>query len=263
MSYLVSYDAGVYQASEKELVITDFFRRTTRPAIIFPPGHTGDAFGFGPQNGGLSFEPVRALAQSGFACFSIDGGGPATWGGPVAQTAMANAVAHALALFGGTKVGLFGFSMGGATCSNYVKRNAAKVAGVWLSDPVLDLDYVHSTAGYTPAYTVAPAGPTAPAGWAAEAEAAYSTNAAGWTAATAGWRIHDDAASYRGLCPIRISHAVDDTTLSYSGSQRFVADVNDPNVTLRPGNLTGDHVGQFANLPTSEIVSFFQSLAWS
>lgn len=263
MSYTVTYDSGGYQSGERELIITDFWKRAYKPSIIFPPGHTGDAFGYGPENTGLSFEPVRALAQAGFACFSIDGGGPATWSGPAAQTAMANAAAHALALFGGTKVGLFGFSQGCATCLNYGKRNAAKVTGAWLADGVTDLDYVHSTSGYTPSYTVAPAGPTAPGGWAAEAETAFSTNAAGWTAATAGWRIHDDAASYRGLFPMRFSHATDDTTIPYAGTVALVAAINDANVTQRPGPLTGDHVGQFANLPPSEIVAFFQSLSWS
>lgn len=263
MSVSVSYDSGVYQTSERELVITDFWRRPTRPSIIFPPGHTGDDYGYGPESVGLSYEPVRALAEAGFACFSIDGGGPSTWGGPAAQTAMGNAVTRALALFGGAKVGLFGFSMGVATCLNYLKRNSAKVAGAWLADGVTDLDYVHTTSGYTPAYTVAPAGPTAPAGWPAEAEAAFSTNAAGWAAATAGWRIHDDAASYRGLCPLRFSHATDDTTLAYAGTVKLVADIADPNVTQRPGPLTGDHVGQFANLPPSEIVAFFGALSWN
>lgn len=263
MSVSISYDSGVYQSGERELVITDFFRRTTRPSIIFPPGHTGDVFGYGPENTGLSFEPARALAQAGFACFSIDGGGPTTWSGPAAQTAMGNAVAHALALFGGTKVGLFGFSMGGATSLNYLKRNSAKVAGAWLADPVTDLDYVHTTSGYFPAYTIAPAGPLAPSGWAAEAETDFSTNAAGWAAATTGWRIYDEPATFRGLCPLRFSHANDDTTLSYFGTQKLVTNINDPNVTLRGGTLTGDHVGQFANLPPSEIVAFFQSLSWS
>lgn len=263
MSLTVSYDAGVYQAGQRELVITDFFRRTARPSIIFPPGHNGDAFGFGPQSSGFGYEMVRALAQAGFACFSIDAGGPTSWSGPAAQTAMGNAVTRALALYGGTRVGLFGFSMAGATCLNYLKRNPTKVAGAWLADPVTDLDYVHNTAGYTPAYTTAPAGATAPAGWAAEAEAAFSTNAAGWSAATAGWRIRDDTTSYRGLCPIRISHASDDATLSYAGSQKFVADVADANVTLRGGSLTGDHVGQFAQLPPAEILAFFLSLTWT
>lgn len=259
----VSYDSGVYQAGERELVVTDGRYAAARRSILFPPGHTGTAFGYGPSSAGGSFEHVRALAEAGYACFSIDGGGPATWGGPAAQTAMGNAAGRAKTLYGGTKVGLYGYSMGGSTALNFFKRNAGGVAGAFLLDPVTDLDWVHTTSGYVPAYTVAPAGPAAPTGWPPEAETAFSTNAAGWAAATAGWRIYDDAASYRGIGKMRFAHATDDTTLSAAGTASLVTAIADAAVTARPGPLTGNHSGVFANLPPAEVVAFFDSLVWS
>lgn len=60
--------------------------------------------------------------------------------------------------------------------------------------------------------------------------------------------------------PILINHASDDTTVPVGASTYF--DSVCQAVSLRSPAPTGDHVGQFANVPVSETVAFFSSLAW-
>lgn len=259
MTNLIACGQGLYQANERELIVTDGKAATARHCVIALPGHGNNGWGYLPP--ALGFDFARLFANLGIAFMAIDAGGIATWGGPPAQTAIANAVTRALALFGGAKVGILGYSMGGLGALNYVKRNPANVAGTYLIDPVTDLEWVHKTAGYVPGYDTAPAA-AVNAGWPGEAETAYGTNAAGWAAAAAGWSPQAFAGNLASI-PLRIAHATDDTTVPANASAALIAAIGSKSAVLRPPPLTGDHTGVWANLPPGDVVGFFASLGWS
>lgn len=259
MTNLVKQEQGVYQAGEWATLITDGTYQATRRSIVIPPGHGNGGRGYQPPNTGFEF--ARALAEAGFAVYTIDAGGVATWGGPAMQTALGNAVNHMLSLFGGTKVGLLGYSMGGLGTLNYIKRNPTLVAGAYFLEPVTDLDWVHSTAGYTPPYDISGVG-VVQAVWNTEAETAYSATSATWATQSAGYRVHDEPQTFRGLCPMTFAHATDDTVVPSNATVAFVQAVNWSTVTLRAGTLTGNHTGIFTTLPAHELVDFYDSLTW-
>lgn len=206
--------------------------------IVVVHGHGGDATA---ARQGFQFDAagaMRALSKAGFAVCSIDAGGVASWGGPAAQTKIAAAIANPIAR---SKVGIIGYSMGGVSVLNYLKNNAAKVAACWLWEPCTDLTWAFNNAA-------------APS-WATEINTSY-----GSFAATAGSRIADEYATWRGLgIPIKVVHASDDTVIPASQSAAFIAGVNDPLVTLRTPAPTGDHTGVFPNIPAAETVQFFEA----
>lgn len=201
------------------------------------------------QNPTVGLVPM-ALARTGrYVCLSIQAAGFASWSKPAALTAINSAVtaARTRGVKSG-KYGLLGYSMGGLETANQLKRDAANIAAAWTWAPAIDLDYVYSTNGHSPVANNAT--------WTSEVDAAF-----GSYAATAGYRVWDEPATYAALTvPWKIAHATDDSTIPYSISSTFVSAVNTPYVTLLP--TTGDHIGLFPTVPASDVVSFFDSASW-
>lgn len=203
------------------------------------------------QNTGAGLGAM-ALARTGrYVVCSIQADGATSWSNPRVMTAISAAVA-ALRARGARpgKYGLLGWSMGGLEAANQIKRDHANIAAAWTWAPAIDLDYVFSTAGHVPVANNA--------SWTSEATTAF-----GSYAASAGYRVWDEPASFRGLgVPWKICHATDDATIVPSISTSFVAAVNDPAVTMRTPDVTGGHTMLFGNVPDAEIVAHFDSGVW-
>lgn len=203
------------------------------------------------QNTGAGLGAM-ALARTGrYVVCSLQADGATSWSNPRVMTAI-NAAVAAMRTKGAKagKYGLLGWSMGGLEIANQIKRDAANIAAAWTWAPSIDLDYVFSTAGHVPIANNA--------GWTSEATTAFGTYAA-----SAGYRVWDEPATFRGLgVKWKICHATDDGTIPQSISTSFVAAVNDPNITMRTPNVTGDHTGLFQYVPDAEIVAHFDSAAW-
>lgn len=219
-----------------------------RLPILAIHGHGGTAFA--GEQGGLMDQGghLRALSQSGYAVLSVDAGvgvhGTAGWGSPNVMSSLD----AAFAFIGRPQVGIVGYSMGGLSTLNWVKRNAAKVAAVWLWEPCTDLAWADSLPGYAPSYGLANS-----ASWTSEITAEYGS----W-AATAGYRVYDEYASWRLGVPIHVVHASDDTVIPPAQTDAFIAGVNEPYVTLRSPAPTGNHTGVFLNVPAVEMLAFFE-----
>jgi hypothetical protein len=204
------------------------------------------------QNPTVGTVPM-ALARTGrYIVCSIQAAGAAAWSKPAALTAINAAVTAARTRGAKTgKYGLLGYSMGGLTAANQLKRDAANIAAVWTWAPAIDIDFAYSTGGHSP---IANNGT-----WTTEINTAF-----GSYAATAGYRVWDEPATYAALTvPWRIAHATDDSVVPYSISSTFVAAVNTSYVTLRSPAITGDHTNLFAQVPDDEVVRFFDSATWN
>ncbi len=95
----------------------------------------------------------QALADAGFYFLAVDHARVASWGDPDAMDSMDDAYAYLTGVLGcQPRIGIMMYSMGGLVGLNWVKRNPDKVAAVVGWAPTSDLDYAHSTSGYTPAY---------------------------------------------------------------------------------------------------------------
>lgn len=195
---------------------------------------------------------AMALARTGrYVVCSIQAGGASSWSKPAVMTAINAAVAAARTRGAKTgKYGLLGWSMGGLEVANQIKRDAPNIAAAWTWAPAIDLDFIFSTAGHTPIANNAT--------WTTEATTAFGTYAA-----SAGYRVADEPASYRGLgVPWKIAHATDDSVVPQSISTSFVAAVNDPSISMRTPAIVGDHTNLFQYIPDAEIVSHFDSASW-
>lgn len=125
----------------------------TSSIVIGCHGHGATGFQFGQQ----PLEPhVTALAQAGISVLGIDHARINSWGDPDAMRALDDAYAYVQTLgYTKAKVGLLGWSMGGATALNWAKRNPTKVGAAWLFNPVTDLRFFRDNSGaYTPAYSI-------------------------------------------------------------------------------------------------------------
>lgn len=258
------YEVGLYSAGEDAYIIDDgkYHAPGTRKVIIFRSGVTNTGLSEGPISGNLFFEPLRALVDKGFTIYAINAGGPTSWGNPNSVAMVAAAKTRIKALFGVTKVAYYAMSMGGLVMLNAIKSDHSDVIGFGALSPACDLDWFHGTAGYTPAYTHP--GATSFGGFTASMEAAFGTNTAGWAAATAGKKVYDEPATWRGLMPMKFWEGDADVTVPFGQVQSFVTNVADAQVTLR--TLSGSpHVPYLPSVggpPMQEYVDFFKSLAW-
>jgi alpha-beta hydrolase superfamily lysophospholipase len=252
------YGVGLSTANEKELVIRQRMYQASGSArgIILLHGHGADAMTWQVGTGIGDF--AQSLAAAGFLIQSIDAGGPSAWSNSSSMTAITNAYNRLVGSLGAAsgKVGIMGWSMGGLAGLNWMKRNPTLVGGAWLWAPCTDLDWAHRTSGYTPAYSYFTAGSS----YQAEIDTAYGGN---YNTNAIGYKVYDEPASWRAVCPIKIAHATDDTTVPYAQSSSFVANVNDALVSMRSPDVTGGHTGLFNNVETSEVVSFFESATWN
>lgn len=220
--------------------------------LLMPPGHGGTASSF--VQAGTSFtQYLQPLADAGYSLLGADFGGPSTWGNAAAMSAYNDAYSWATTVYGArARVGVLTWSMGGGTSLNWMRRNPAKVAGMFTFAALTDVAYF-GTAGYAAPYTY-PTG-AQPGNYASEVSAAYPAGHSGYSP----W---EDYALYRGLgVPVRMAHAQDDTTVPYNATVQWLANVNDPRYTLRTV-ATGGHTGLFAGVPVREVIDFFDSLTW-
>lgn len=99
---------------------------------------------------------------------------------------------------------------------------------------------------------------TATATWSAGAGVTFP-----WSQNSAGYRIVDEYASWRGIgVPMSIIHASDDTAVPTGQTDAFVAGVADPLVTRWSPSPTGGHTGQFPNVSISALLAKFNSFNW-
>lgn len=121
---------------------------------------------------------VLGLVNAGYAVLGVDHARINSWGDPDAMRALDDAYTYATTTLGvtNTKVGFMGWSMGGGTALNWIKRNPAKVSCAWLWNPLTDLRFFRDAAGaYTPAYPLG--GATTQGTFTTEINAVYaSTN---------------------------------------------------------------------------------------
>lgn len=222
----------------------------TSRLVVALHGHGGDSSQYN-QNV-ASGEGPMALARTGrYVVLAIDAGGVSAWSSPTAMADIQSAVTAARnrGVKSG-KYGLLGWSMGGLTVANKIKRDAPNIAAAWTWAPAIDLDYVYSTAGHVPIANNA--------SWTSEVNSAF-----GSYAATAGFRVHDEPASYQGLgVPWKIVHATNDSIIPQSVSTSFVAAVNDPHISMRTPDVVGDHTNLFQYISDAEIVAHFDSGSW-
>lgn len=218
----------------------------SHPGVICFHGHGGDSLQYlpnaSPSLTGPGYHAWR-LAEAGYIVLAIDDAGGVAWSGPPAMSRADDAYAKLTAPVAsggyGAKagvIGLVGWSMGGLTVLNWMKRNTTKVAATWLWAPVTDLDWAEAQAA-----------------WKTEIDTAFSP----YSTASVGYRVHDEYPSWRLGIPIEVAHAADDTTVPQSQSQAFVTGVNDPAVTFR-SIASGGHIGLFGSVTDREFIAQFR-----
>lgn len=222
--------------------------------IIATHGHGGSAAHL-QQNSAFNGRPLfaavsadRFRAGPSYMVLGINAAGPNTFGNQASVNAVLAAVTYGRSR--GARAGkyaLCGYSMGGGVALNTVKQDYVNIAGALLYAPLSDLDWANSTAGHNPVANNST--------WTSEIGTAFP---GGLT----GYRIWNEPASWRNNVPMLICHATDDTTVPYSLSTSFVANVNQSYVSVRSPSITGNHTGLFANIPDSEVVAFFDGLPW-
>lgn len=218
-----------------------------RRGIIALHGHGADATVWVP--GWTGARHVQALADAGYYVISIDAGGPATFNNKAAMDAITSCYSYLIGTVGlaETKVGLFGWSMGGGNSLQWIKENPTKVWAALLWCPLTDLDY---HVGYPP--DPAPGSEA----YLAYGVPIYPTN--NYALNSAGSKIASEYPTWRDKCPIRIIQGSADTTVPLSKSQAFINGVNQPQVDMIV--LTGsDHVNLFANISTDATLDFFRN----
>lgn len=218
-------------------------RDFTERAILTFHGHGADAYTWKQGTMGAP-KFATNLAENGWVVVSDDFGGNTPWANDTAMAdtdqvyQFATQLTNALAPKCAPIVDLCGWSMGGLTALNWVKRNPTLVHRVILWCPATQITYFHNNN---------------PSGYGAEIEADYG--GAAWATNIAGHEPAMEPAAYRGLPPIRIYHGDADTTVPIQQTRDFVAAVNDPNLTLHevPG---GTHTNLFGAVNFSEIADF-------
>jgi pimeloyl-ACP methyl ester carboxylesterase len=218
----------------------------------------------------------QTVELGGYFVLAIDAGGSGNWGGPTCQSRISDAYTYAMSTLGSTstKVGIMAWSMGGVGAMNWLAANPSKVSGVWLWEPALDLQFFNQTSvpypgglPYSASYAASAynggAGTASPTvGQAAEIATVYPSGFAGSDPM-------QNTSSFKGLgVPVKIVNASDDNAVPPGLLSYFVAQVNDPNVTLRSPQPLGSHdspgpMGPGAStVPPLEVVQFFKGLAW-
>jgi alpha-beta hydrolase superfamily lysophospholipase len=218
-------------------------KNASERALLTFHGHGADAYTWRPGVIG-SGNVARRLAELGWVIVSDDFGGVTPWAN---DAALADAdVVHGFATGSSTihapncqpVVDIMGWSMGGLTALNWIKRNAAKVHRAVLWAPATHITTFHDTNS----------------GYATEIEADYG-GAAAWAASIVGHEPSSEPANYRGLPPIRIYQGDADPTVPLAQTQSFVDAVNDPNLAIHvlPG---GTHTNLFGLVNPDDIAEF-------
>lgn len=218
----------------------------TSKLCILLPGHGAGVAQYASNTmGGVI---AADLARTGeWVALAIQGVSNVAWGRQACVDAIDNAGIAGIARgCHGPKFAVLGYSAKGVDAGNYYKQHKAKLGAMITCSGVEDLDAAYGTAGH-PSIGGGP--------FNAEIDASY-----GSYAATAGFRIQDEPASFRGGPPWRLYSPTDDSVVPHSIADNLVAAVADANVALRlPDTLTGNHTGFWTNIPKGEIVTFLNT----
>jgi dienelactone hydrolase len=239
------YGTDAITAGDDYILYYDPARTVPSPRLIIAlHGHNNTATQLVPLHNFIG-RHLTALVRSGrYMVLGIAAKGGVSWSDPAAVQAVADAVTYGVTRGAASgKYGIVGYSMDGLLSWNVIKRDAAHVAGATLWAPCSDLDWAYNANGTYQSEIVA---------------------AFGSYAATAGYRVHDEPSTFHSLSvPVKVLHATDDSVVPYSQSTGFLAAVNNPLMTSRAPDFTGDHTGQFQNVPDAETVAFFDACTWS
>lgn len=217
----------------------------TSRLIITTHGHSGTASQWLQSHTFIGRHACALVRTGRYMVLAVSAAGGTAWSDPAALSSITAGVTYGHTRGAATgKYGLMGYSMGGLTVFNRIKRDAANIAGAMVWAPLTDLTWAHSGVNGT---------------WTTEIETAYGS----W-AASAGYRVADEPATFHSLSvPVNIVHATDDSVVPYSQTTSFLSAVNNPLFTLRKPDVTGDHTGLFQNTTDLETLTFFDNLAWS
>lgn len=149
------YAVGQYStlyATDVSYLVRQTITTSASKVIVFCHGANGSGY----QAGIYPIEAhVTALRDAGFVVLGVDHARINSYADPDACRAMDDVYTYVTSTLGysSTKIGLMGWSMGGGTALNWLKRQPSKVACAWLWNPMTDLRYFRDASGsYTPAY---------------------------------------------------------------------------------------------------------------
>ena len=268
----------------------DWERAARRQMIVCLHGRTGGPFSFfptvrgnvpsvGPVPGQPGYHPLRLAAQGGYGILAIDAGGPVSWGSLPQRIDDAVTYAMTSIASGGlgstsSKVGIIAHSMGAMDFWVWSASGHADAvcAGAWVWCPATDLRAGALRAGYTPAYSTA------------YAASVFNGNTSGNVSGSSQVATELAAAYPSGYdsidpmqnpshwatvpYPVKVVTPSDDNVAGPGQGMALVAAINNPNITLRSPQPLGGHVqpwdGDLATgpVPTSEVIAFFDGLAW-
>lgn len=250
-------------AGESSFLMYDGARQTYKAVVLAMPGLGLDASQWAPSaDASGCFAHVREIVRAGYIVLAINGGSLTSWPAPAMNTIMDAAITAVLARFSAklptawqTKVLGLGFSRGCDSWLDYLVQPAhtARCGGLFGFSASPDLSWAEGrdlTFG---------ANPNA-ATWAPQIYASYGCTALTYPAATAGYRMMDNAASYAGLCPIHFTHAGDDPVVPVAIPTAWVAAVaaaGGSNATLHL-TATGGH-GNFLTVGVGEAPAFYDA----
>ncbi len=215
-SVITEYGIGDYLANESHLLIRSgkFNRGQGLRGVIAIHGHGATSTVWTPGN--FIGDHALYLAKGGCLVLSIDAGGTAAWANDAAMTAVDNAFTYLTTTLGcmTDKVCLLGWSMGGLTALNWLKRNPSKVKSIVTFAPAFNMDYFYDNNGTSKT----------------EIDTAYGGTG---HAQYAGHNPQADVVSYNGLgVKVHIYQGTADTTVPPAQAPTFISAVNDSNYIL-------------------------------
>lgn len=142
---------GRAHAGERDVLISPGPYKRKPVGILF--AHSVEA---GDGSVDWMSNPVRqpiyqTLTSAGYTIFQAALGGSSTWGNDVAMSRMDQAYDYLRSVVGyGSKIVVFGLSMGGLNSLNWASRNPSKISGVVTIISVINLTDIHDNSGYGP-----------------------------------------------------------------------------------------------------------------
>lgn len=230
-----------------------FRRDGTQRLLLIDHGHGGTAAA--QSSAYLSQNAVMcALARQGWIALAGDNGGVAQWGNDGAMAAKdqhyifgtGNALQSGLAQLNCLpQVDAMGWSMGGLTCLNWVKRNPTLVRRAVLWAPALQIKTFHDNNS----------------GYGTEIEAAYG-GAAVWQANIVGHEPLLEIAAYKTFfaandISVRIYHGTADATVPIQASRDFVNEVGSDKLKLYE-LADKNHTDLFGGVNPDDIADFLE-----
>jgi len=217
----------------------------TSRLIVCTHGHGATASQWLPNHTFIGRHAAALVRTGRYMVLAVSASGGVSWSDPAALASIASGVTYGHTRGAATgKYGIMGYSMGGLTAFNRLKRDSANIAGMMVWAPLTDLTWAHSGVNGT---------------WTTEIETAFGS----W-ANSAGYRVADEPATFTAInVPVNIVHATDDTVVPYSQTTSFLSSVNNKAFTLRQPDVTGGHTALFQSTTDLETLTFFDNLAWT